>query len=86
MASQIWLEEADERVWHRLQRRIGPGTWRTMCGWEMSAFRGRVWPQKGDEVGPASEDRCHDCVAGTTTPASEGRDADNLAAGRPSTP
>ena len=84
MASQIWLEEADEHVWHRLARREGPGTWRTVCGWEMSAFRGRIWPQKPNEVGPATEDRCHDCLAGETTPPAESGDADNLASnGRP---
>ncbi|MDQ3688926.1 MAG: hypothetical protein M3406_02615 [Chloroflexota bacterium] len=79
MASQIWLREGDEAVWHHLARRVGQGTWLTVCGWEMSAFRGRVWPQKPGEAGPLAVERCHDCVMGDTTPVSESRDADNLA-------
>lgn len=82
MASQIWLSEGDERVWHRLTRRAGPGRWQTACGWEMSALRGQVWPQKPGEVGPVPAERCNDCVAGVATPADESRDVDNLAAGR----
>lgn len=78
MATQIWLMEGDERVWHRLARRTAPGRWTTDCGWEMSAIRGKVWPQKIGEAGPLAEERCDDCVAGQTTPASEGDDADNL--------
>ena len=54
MASRIWLEEADEHVWHRLAHRVGPGTWRTVCGWEMSAFRGRV-------------DDCSSCIGALTS-------------------
>ena len=82
MASQIWLREGDEPVWHRLTRRAGPGLWKAACGWEMSALRGLVWPQKVGEVGPLDVERCNDCVAGVTTPAGEGGDADNLAARR----
>ena len=79
VASQIWLRESDELVWHRLARRAGPGLWETACGWEMSTFRGKVWPQKIGETGPLPAERCNDCVAGVTTPADEGRDVDNLA-------
>lgn len=79
MASQIWLCEGDEAVWHRLAHRVRQGTWLTACGWEMSALRGRVWPQKPGEAGPLTDERCHDCVSGATTPVSESRDADNLA-------
>ena len=80
MASQIWLEEADEHVWHRLSARVSDRAWRTACGWEMSTLRGRLWPQKPGEAGPSPSERCHDCVAGTETPPSEDRDSDNLAA------
>jgi hypothetical protein len=80
MTSQIWLREADEDVWHRLAHRTGPGRWQTACGWEMSAFRGAVWPQKVSEAGPDPVERCNDCVAGVTTPAAESHDADNLGA------
>jgi len=83
MASQIWLEEADENVWHRLAHRVAPGVWRTFCGWEMSALRGRLWPQKSGESGPPAQERCGDCVAAVDTPASEDADSDNLAS-RPS--
>ena len=82
MASQIWLRESDEAVWHRLARRAGPGRWVTACGWEMSVLRGTVWPQKVGETGPSAEERCHDCVTGATTPSDEGGDSDNLAARR----
>ncbi len=84
MAPQIWLEEVDEHVWHRLSGRVSQGVWRTACGWEMSALRGRLWPQKAGEFGPSPDERCHDCVAGTDTPPWEDADADNLAA--PTTP
>jgi hypothetical protein len=80
MASQIWLRERDEDVWHRLTRAAGHGTWRTRCGWEMSVLRGMLWPQKPQEAGPPIAERCTDCVAGRVTPADEDRDADNLAA------
>lgn len=80
MAADIWLREVDELVWHRLTRRATPGRWQTACGWEMSAFRGQVWPQKSGEAGPLATERCNDCVAGVITPLDEGRDADNLAA------
>ena len=79
MASYIWLREGDEDVWHHLARRVGPGRWKTACGWEMSAFRGMMWPQKPGEPGPPPPDRCHDCVAGATTPVGEEQDADDLA-------
>ena len=82
MASQIWLREGDEQVWHRLARRTGAGTWETTCGWEMSVVRGKVWPQKAGEAGPVAEERCNDCVAGVATPTDESRDADNLEARR----
>ena len=81
MASSIWLRESDEDVWHRLAHRVGPGRWETACGWEMSAFRGKMWPQKAEEAGPPQPERCHDCVAGATTPVAESRDADNLTPG-----
>ena len=56
--------------------------WQTTCGWEMSALRGQVWPQKDGEAGPVAAERCNDCVAGVTTPPAESGDADNLAARR----
>ena len=82
MAAQVWLREGDELVWHRLARRAGGQSWKTVCGWEMSVLRGYLWPQKVAEVGPAVAERCRDCVAGVITPATESGDADNLAASR----
>ena len=82
VASQIWLEEADEHVWHRLSKRLTSGAWRTDCGWEMSVVRGQLWPQKLGEPGPSPKLRCHDCVSRTDTPAWEDQDSDNLAARR----
>ena len=78
----IWLREGDEAVWHRLTVRTGPARRRTACGWEMSALRGELWPQKLHEVGPPLTERCNDCVAGVTTPERESRDVDNLAPDR----
>ncbi len=79
MATQLWLREGDEDVWHRLTRRIDSARWQAACGWEMSAMHGYLWPQKLGEAGPLAAERCNDCVGGVTTPVDEGRDADNLA-------
>jgi hypothetical protein len=76
--SQLWLEEADEHVWHRVTRQTRGPAWRAACGWELSALRGRAWPQKPGEAGPPLIERCHDCVSGERTPPWESDDADNL--------
>lgn len=66
-AATLWIEERDEPVWHRAVARARSLEYRALCGWELSAREGRLWPQKSDEPGPPDELRCHTCVAADTT-------------------
>ena len=58
----VWIEEEDKRVWHRVQPRSDAKGYRAACGWEIQPIRGRIWPQRRNEVGPAHPERCRSCV------------------------
>lgn len=32
------------------------------CGWHLTPYRGRIWPEKRIDEGPPEADRCHTCV------------------------
>ncbi len=59
--STLWVEERDKAVWHRAVDRVDPRRYIMACGWELSLHDGRVWPQKGYEVGPPEDEQCVDC-------------------------
>ena len=59
--AQLWIEETDKPVWHRVRRGID-GKYLAECGWLFTPWRGRLWPMKTGEGGPPAETRCHTCV------------------------
>ena len=60
--AQLWIEEADKAVWHLITYRERARSFRAACGWTLDPVRGRIWPQKPGEDGPAQEARCYTCV------------------------
>ena len=59
---RLWIEESDKQVWHHAVDRRAAMQFRAMCGWEIDARHGRVWPQKPGEAGPPDDRRCNSCV------------------------
>ena len=60
--ADIWIEETDKAVWHRV-RREGPGRLVADCGWHFVPWQGRIWAVRLHEPGPDNAERCHSCVA-----------------------
>lgn len=59
---RLYFEEPDKAVWHIVHRNAG--RYVAACGWEMTAWHGRMWPVKPDEMaGPDPEAVCHSCSA-----------------------
>lgn len=61
-AMRLWLEESDKQVWHRITRKEGRMHHHAACGWHLSPFTGRIWPQKASEPGPPEAPHCRSCV------------------------
>ena len=62
MTYQLWIEERDKAVWHKVTNRMTGATYAVVCGWEMTANDRVIYPQKSSEPGPLEERRCNSCV------------------------